>query len=130
MNRLAGGAGIVAVVVLSLGFASLNGNQRVTLRLGFATFYGVPLTVVAFGALLLGMVIMLVAGIRSDLKVRRILRARLAEEGREDQGRFVDQSQQDLFDAGAAAADRALFQPELEESPDPQRALREEEPPT
>jgi len=101
MNRLLGGAGILLVVALSVAFAALNGNQRVTLRLGFATFYGVPLTVVAFGGLLTGMLIMLVAGIHSDLKVRRILRDRLAEEGLKDLGRFVDQSQQDLFDGGA-----------------------------
>jgi uncharacterized integral membrane protein len=101
MNRLVGGAGILLVVALSVGFAALNGSQRVTLRLGFATLYGIPLTVVAFGGLLTGMVIMLVAGIHSDLKVRRILRDRLAEEGLKDQGRFVDQSQQDLFDGGA-----------------------------
>jgi len=101
MSRVAGAAGVLLVVALSLGFAALNGNQRVTLRLGVATFYGVPLTVVAFGGLMLGMVIMLVAGIRSDLKVRRILRARLAEEGLEDKDRFIDQSQQDLFEGGA-----------------------------
>ncbi len=101
MNRVLGGAGILLVVALSVGFAALNGNQRVTLRLGFATLYGIPLTVVAFGGLLTGMLIMLVAGIHSDLKVRRILRDRLAEEGMKDQGRFVDQSQQDLFDGGA-----------------------------
>ena len=101
MRRLPGAAGILLVVALAVGFATLNGYQRVTLRLGFATFYGVPLTVVAFGGLLTGMVIMLVAGIHSDLKVRRILRDRLAEEGRRDEGRFVDQSQQDLFDGGA-----------------------------
>lgn len=101
MKRLPGAAGILLVVALAVGFATLNGYQRVTLRLGFATFYGVPLTVVAFGGLLTGMVIMLVAGIHSDLKVRRILRNRLAEEGRKDEGLFVDQSQQDLFDGGA-----------------------------
>ena len=101
MNRLVGGAGILLVVALSVGFAALNGNQRVTLRLGVTTFYGVPLTVVAFGALLTGMLIMLVAGIHSDLKVRRILRDRLAQEGLQDRGRFVDQSQQDLFEGGA-----------------------------
>lgn len=100
MKRLPGLAGIVLVVALAVGFATLNGYQRVTLRLGFATFYGVPLTVVAFGGLLTGMVIMLVAGIHSDLKVRRILRDRLAEEGRKDEGLFVDQSQQDLFEGG------------------------------
>jgi uncharacterized integral membrane protein len=100
VRRLAAGAGILLVVALSVGFASLNGSQRVTLRLGFATFYSVPLTVVTFGGLLVGMLIMLVAGIHSDLKVRRILRARLAEEGLEEQRRFVDQSQQDLFEGG------------------------------
>lgn len=100
MKRLWGGAGIVLVVALSVGFAALNGNQRVTLRLGFTTLYGVPLTVVAFAALLAGMVIMLVAGIHSDLKVRRILRDRLAQEGLEEKGRFVDQTQQDLFEGG------------------------------
>jgi len=89
---------VLVVLVLSLGFATLNGGQRVTLRLGFATFYGVPLTVVAFGALMVGMVIMLGASIHSDLKVRRILRARLMEEGLADQDRFVDRSQRDLFE--------------------------------
>jgi uncharacterized integral membrane protein len=100
MKRWLAGAGILLVVAISLGFAALNGNQRVTLRLGFATFYAVPLTVVAFGGLLTGMLIMLVAGIHSDLKVRRILRDRLAEEGLREQGRFVDQTQQDLFEGG------------------------------
>ena len=100
MKRLPVAFGALAVLGLSMGFASLNGAQRVTLRLGLATFYGVPLTVVAFGGLLTGMVIMLVAGIHSDLKVRRILRERLAEEGRLDMGRFVDQAQQELFDGG------------------------------
>lgn len=98
MKRLQPALGVLAVLVLSVGFASLNGTQRVTLRLGLATFYGVPLTVVAFGGLLTGMVIMLVAGIHSDLKVRRILRERLAEEGRLEGGRFVDQAQQELFE--------------------------------
>ena len=73
MKRLTGGAGILLVVALS----------------------------VAFGGLLAGMLIMLVAGIHSDLKVRRILRDRLAQEGLQDQGRFVDQSQQELFEGGA-----------------------------
>ncbi len=101
MKHLAGVVGALAVLVLSMSFATLNGGQRVTLRLGFATFYGVPLTVVAFGGLITGMVIMLGAGVRSDLKVRRILRARLAEEDLEERNRFIDGSQQDLFDGGA-----------------------------
>jgi uncharacterized integral membrane protein len=98
VSRVTSALGILAVLFLSMGFASLNSGQRVTLRLGFATFYGVPLTVVAFGSLIAGMVIMLVAGIRSDLKVRRILRARLVEEDMEERERFVDRDQQDLFE--------------------------------
>ena len=78
-------------------FASLNSSHRVTLRLGFVTLFGVPLTVVVFGAVILGMLVMLGAGVQSDLKVRRILRARLVEEDREERERAVDQSQRDLF---------------------------------
>lgn len=105
MSRLAGVAGILLLLVLSMAFATLNGGQRVTLRLGLVTFYGVPLTMVAFGGLISGMVIMLVAGIRSDLKVRRILRDRLVEEGLEERSRFVDRSQRDLFEGGPSPGD-------------------------
>ena len=45
----------------------------------------------------MGMVVMLVAGVRSDLKVRRVLRARLAAEDREERERFIDMDQQDMF---------------------------------
>jgi len=100
MSRWAGALWIVIVLALALGFASLNGGQRIILRLGFVTLYGVPLTVVAFGGMIAGMVIMLVAGVHSDLKVRRILRARLAEEDLEERSRFVDRSQQELFEGG------------------------------
>ena len=100
MNRFWGSLGIVIVLALSLGFATLNGGQRVTLRLGIKTLYGVPLTVVAFGGLITGMVIMLVAGLQSDLKVRRILRDRLAEEDREERSRFTDRDQRELFEGG------------------------------
>ena len=82
-----------------MAFAVLNGGQRVTLRLGLATFYRVPLTAIAFGALIMGMLVMLFAGVHSDLKVRRILRERLAEEDREERARIlVDRSQRDLFE--------------------------------
>lgn len=88
---------MLAALALALGFASLNSGQRVTLRLGFVTLYGVSLTAVAFASVLGGMAIMLVAGIHADLKVRRILRARLEEEAREERALFVDRDQQDLF---------------------------------
>jgi uncharacterized integral membrane protein len=97
VSRLLGWIGVASLVGLSLGFAFLNSSQRVTLRLGVVTLYGVPLTGVAFGSVIVGMVVMLVAGVRSDLKVRRVLRARLAEEDRAERERFIDDSQQDLF---------------------------------
>lgn len=100
MNRILRWAAMLSALALALAFASLNSGQRVTLRLGFVTLYSIPLTVVAFGSLLVGMFVMLVAGVRSDLKVRRILRARLQEEALEEQARFVDQDQQDLFREG------------------------------
>jgi uncharacterized integral membrane protein len=100
VTRLLAFVGGAAGLALVMGFASLNSGQRVTLRLGFVTLYGVPLTVVAFASLLLGMLIMLVAGIRSDLKVQGILRARLEAEDLEERSRFVDRAQQDLFQEG------------------------------
>ena len=100
MSRLTGVAGVMAALALAMGFASLNSGQRVTLRLGLITLYGVPLTVVAFGSVLAGMVVMLIAGVRSDLKVRSILRARLEAEDLEERARFVDRDQQDLFGRG------------------------------
>ena len=93
-------AAAMGALALAMGFASLNSGQRVIVRLGFVTFYGVPLTVVAFVSLLVGMVVMLAAGIRSDLKVRRILRARLEAEDLEERRRFIDRDQQDLFGEG------------------------------
>lgn len=97
MSRFLWAVGIGVLLVLSMGFAWLNSGQRVTLRLGVVTLYGVPLTVIAFSSVIAGMLVMLVAGIRSDLKVRRILRARLVEEDREERNRFVDFDQRDLF---------------------------------
>jgi uncharacterized integral membrane protein len=99
VSRVVTALGVLAVLVASMTFAGLNGSQRVTLRLGFATFYRVPLSVVAFGALIVGMIIMLIAGISSDLRVRRILRERLVQEGEEERSRlFVDHQQTSLFE--------------------------------
>ena len=100
MSRALAVAAMLGALAIAMGFASLNSGQRITLRLGFATFYGVPLTVVAFASLLLGMLVMLGAGVSSDLKVRRILRARLEAEDLEERSRFVDRDQQDLFGEG------------------------------
>ena len=96
MTRLIGPLGVFSVLVVSVLFAVLNGAQRVTLDLGVRVFYGVPLTAVGFTGLFMGMVIMLVAGVRSDLKVRAVLRQRLEDEDREERA-LIDRTQQDLF---------------------------------
>ena len=96
MTRLIGPLGVISVLVVSILFASLNGAQRVTLNLGVTVLYGVPLTLIGFTGLFMGMVVMLVAGIRSDLKVRAVLRQRLEAEDREERA-LIDRTQHDLF---------------------------------
>lgn len=96
MTRFIGPLGVFSVLVVSILFAALNGAQRVTLNLGMVVLYDVPLTVVGFTGLFMGMVVMLVAGVRSDLKVRAVLRQRLEAEDREERA-LIDRTQQDLF---------------------------------
>ncbi len=96
VSRFTGVGGVLVVLALVMTFARWNGGESVTVDLGFTTFYRVPLTYVAFASLFLGMLVMLVAGIHSDLKVRRLLRDRLEEEGREERER-IDRYQHDLF---------------------------------
>lgn len=108
MSRFLGILGVLLVLGLSMGFAALNGGQRLTLRLGFVTIYRIPLSVVVFGSVILGMVIMMVAGIRSDLRVRRILRDRLAREDEEERARiYIDRNQKDLFEESPEVASPA-----------------------
>ena len=97
MTRFIGPLGVLSVLVVSVLFAALN-PQRVTLDLGVKVFYGVPLMLVGFTGLFMGMVVMLVAGVRSDLKVRALLRQRLEDEDREERA-LIDRTQQDLFRA-------------------------------
>lgn len=96
MTRILGGAGIAVVLLLVILFSRWNSAETVTLDLGFHSFYRVPVTYVAFGSLFLGMLVMLMAGIHADLKVRRFLRERLAEEDWQERSR-IDLTQQDLF---------------------------------
>lgn len=99
MKKFGGPVVLAVILALSMAFAALNGSQRVTVRLGFATLYRTPLIGVVFACVILGMVVMMVAGIRSDLRVRRILRERLADENRDERARiFVDRTQTNLFD--------------------------------
>ena len=95
MTRFIGPLGVVSVLVVSILFAMLN-PQRVTLDLGVTVLYGVPLMLVGFTGLFMGMVVILVAGVRSDLKVRAVLRQRLEAEYLEERA-LIDRTQQDLF---------------------------------
>ncbi len=96
MSRIAGLLGVFAVFLLYVVFAALNGSQRVTVDLWLVAFHRVPLTFVVFGGLFAGMLVMLIAGVQSDLKVRAILRQRLETENREEQA-LIDLAQQELF---------------------------------
>ena len=76
MRRLWGWAGLLAVLLGGAAFAAANAGRMVIIDLGFVTLYRVPLTFVAFGGMVVGMGVMLLAGIHSDLKVRALLRQR------------------------------------------------------
>jgi hypothetical protein len=92
--------GIFAVAVTLLGaawFSGLNAGHRVAIDLGLFRFPRVPIVVVAFAGMFIGMVVMLIAGLHTDLRVRTILRERLIAEDREERG-FVDRSQTELFE--------------------------------
>ncbi len=96
---MTGRGGLVAAVLLlalSTAFAALNGRNYVALDLGVLRLSRVPVSVVVFAALLAGMAVMLFAGLRSDLRVREILRKNLEQEGRREQ-EWRDRNQQELF---------------------------------
>ncbi len=96
MTRFLGVLSVLVVVLLAMGFAAVNAGHRVTLDLWLITLYRVPVALVAFCGLFAGMVLMFVTGIHSDLKVRKILRERLADEARQEQT-WIDRNQRDLF---------------------------------
>lgn len=114
MSRFLGIAAALFVVFLATAFAAANVGHRATLSLGLFTLYRVPVALVAFSGLLVGMLVMFATGVHSDLKVRRILRERLAEETRKEQG-WIDRNQRDLF---AQDPDPAVA-PESGRSPTP-----------
>jgi len=100
----AGVWGALAALILSAVFAARNGARVVTVDVGLTTLHRVPLPVVVFASVLLGMVVMLAAGIFSDLKVRRILRQRLNDEDRRER-EWRDRNQQDLFGSEGSESD-------------------------
>jgi uncharacterized integral membrane protein len=65
---------LAAVTLLAGAFAFLNRGEVVAVRIGVATFYRAPLTLVVFVAFLVGMLSMLALSLRQDLRTRRLLR--------------------------------------------------------
>ncbi len=99
MSRLGTTALAVAVLLVVMLFTRGNGAERVSLELGIVSFDGVPFAYVVLGSFFVGMLVMLVAGIHTDLRVRRLLRDRLEEEDLRErmQAERVDRRQRDLF---------------------------------
>ncbi len=83
MSRFFGWIALAAVVAGGIGFAIANAGREVTISLGLFALYGVPVTFVAFGGMVVGMAVMLVAGINADLRVRRLLRNRHMEDSQQ-----------------------------------------------
>lgn len=81
MRRFPTWLALAAVVVLGVAFAAGNAGRVVSINLGFMTFSRVPVTFVAFGGMVVGMGVVLAAGINADLKVRRLLREKHTPEG-------------------------------------------------
>ena len=115
MRRFSWVITVLLVVLGAMGFAAANAGNRVTLNLGLFTLYQVQVTLVAFSGLFVGMLVMFVTGIHSDLKIRRILRDRLAEEARQEQT-WIDRSQQDLFAENTPVSSAGVGNPRAEES--------------
>ena len=64
----------VAVAMVATVFAVFNGGERVTVRLGIATLQSVPLSAVVLVSVVVGMLVVFVAGLRADLRMRRMVR--------------------------------------------------------
>jgi uncharacterized integral membrane protein len=96
MIRGAGIGGVALLLAFVMQFSRLNGSQRVTVDLGFWVLYRVPVLYVAFAGVFVGMLVMLLANLHTDLRVRAVLRDRLEEETRADRS-WSDLAQRDLF---------------------------------
>jgi uncharacterized integral membrane protein len=71
------GSGVIAAL-----FAWLNATETVTLRFGFMTLRSVWLPAVVFGCILFGLGLILAAGLRADLRTRRMLQRYREELGK------------------------------------------------
>jgi len=65
---------VAAFSAVAALFAVQNGGIRVPVHLGIVTARSVSLPIVVFTSVILGMLLVLLAGLRADLKTRRMLR--------------------------------------------------------
>ena len=65
---------VAAFSAVAALFAVQNGGVRVPLHLGIVSLRSVSLPVVVFTAVVVGMLLVLLAGLRADLKTRKMLR--------------------------------------------------------
>jgi hypothetical protein len=74
MNGILGRVAIVlGCALLASLFTWLNAGESVTLRLGFVTLRSISLSAVVFGSILFGMGLLFFAGLRADIRTRRML---------------------------------------------------------
>ncbi len=76
MNRrwIVRAAGGLALILILGWFAHAHSSQTVDLRFGLFTLRGVSLAVALYGAVIVGMLLMLAWSLRSDLRSRPALR--------------------------------------------------------
>lgn len=74
MRRLRPWLLIAVVAMFSTWFAVANGGQRVSLRLGLLTLRSISVPALVFGSVILGMVIVILAGLSADLRTRAMIR--------------------------------------------------------
>lgn len=86
MRRFYGLAGLAVVILAGVAFARGNAGREVAINLGIVTLDSVPVTFVAFGGMVVGMAVVLVAGINADLEVRKLLRERHMKENLAERG--------------------------------------------
>ena len=85
MNGLFGRIAIVAgCSILAAWFAWLNGGERVDVHLGIVTLNAVPVSVVVFASILVGMSLLFFVGLRADLRTRRMIHRYREALGREN----------------------------------------------
>jgi hypothetical protein len=64
----------LGLVAFATWFAAANGGQHVSLHLGLFTIRSMSVPALVFSSVILGMVVVLLTGLRADLRTRGMLR--------------------------------------------------------